>query len=161
MSETTASPFITVGARLELDMVKNSFTRRTQRVPSHRFAKPQPRRQLSKNTRKAARFCTWPRTVTLPPANSRRFFRVGDAETAALMKLFYHGLWKEKKTPLDALRDAQLSIYHHPHRILQRAQSRGAKFEKYAKLVKKPPIGPHVKSAPRLWAAFILAGAGM
>src|SRR5262249_42289804 len=44
-------------------------------------------------------------------------WKVEDEATAALMALFYHHLWVEKKAPLEALRQAQLTLYHYPERI--------------------------------------------
>src|SRR5438067_12073441 len=44
-------------------------------------------------------------------------WQVDDEATAALMALFYHHLWEEKRPPLEALRQAQLAVYHHPERI--------------------------------------------
>ena len=44
-------------------------------------------------------------------------WKVDDQATAALMALFYHKLWREDRSPLIALREAQLTIYRHPERI--------------------------------------------
>jgi CHAT domain-containing protein len=88
-------------------------------------------------------------------------WKVDDQGTAALMALFYHKLWRENQTPLAALREAQLTIYHHPERIPQLAKERGLNFDALAKL----PVGPAAPKEPkparapvRLWAAFVLSG---
>src|SRR5206468_5485488 len=44
-------------------------------------------------------------------------WNVNDKASAALMAKFYHGLWQEGKTPLEALRQAQLTVMLHPERI--------------------------------------------
>jgi CHAT domain-containing protein len=41
-------------------------------------------------------------------------WRVDDQATAALMAIFYDQLWHKHKLPIEALRNAQLAIYHHP-----------------------------------------------
>src|SRR5262249_54814589 len=44
-------------------------------------------------------------------------WQVNDEATAALMTLFYQGLWQEKLEPIEALRAAQLEIYYHPEKV--------------------------------------------
>src|SRR4029077_2980440 len=44
-------------------------------------------------------------------------WNVPDEATAALMAVFYARLIREKKPPLEALREAQLTLYYHPERI--------------------------------------------
>ena len=44
-------------------------------------------------------------------------WNVNDKATAALMARFYHELWVNGKTPLEALRQAQLTILRYPERI--------------------------------------------
>jgi CHAT domain-containing protein len=53
------------------------------------------------------------------------------------MAQFYHNLWQEKMAPLQALRQAQLTIYRHPERIAvpARADARSAP-------VLKPKVSP-------------------
>src|SRR5262249_33504838 len=52
-------------------------------------------------------------------------WKIDDAATAALMAQFYHELRVNKQTPLEALRQAQLTIYRHPERIKDLAGERG------------------------------------
>jgi len=89
-------------------------------------------------------------------------WKVDDDATAALMALFYHKLWQEKKPPLVALREAQLTLYHHPERIASLAKERGPDFDKLVQLPATPPkeAKPANKSPVKLWAAFVLSGAG-
>ena len=49
-------------------------------------------------------------------------WRVDDAATAVLMEEFYTNLWQMKLPKLEALRQAQLTILHHPERVEQRRQ---------------------------------------
>jgi CHAT domain-containing protein/tetratricopeptide (TPR) repeat protein len=85
-------------------------------------------------------------------------WKVDDEATAALMSLFYHKLWKEKLPPLEALRQAQLGLYHHPERIGRLARARGPDFDKEAELPAAP--AREARAPTRLWAGFILSGAG-
>jgi CHAT domain-containing protein len=88
-------------------------------------------------------------------------WKVDDEATAALMKLFYSKLWQEKKPPLEALREAQLTIYRNPDLIPQLARSRAPDFSTTVKLVESRRPDPTAKTAsPRLWAAFVFAGVG-
>jgi CHAT domain-containing protein len=85
-------------------------------------------------------------------------WKVDDEATAALMGLFYHKLWQEKLPPLEALRQAQLFLYRHPERIGPLARARGPDF---AKAARRPATPPAAARAPaRLWAGFVLSGAG-
>ena len=59
-------------------------------------------------------------------------WKVDDQATAQLMRLFYHKLWAEKKTPAVALREAQLWILNHPHQRL--SAGRGVDFDKVRQL---------------------------
>jgi CHAT domain-containing protein len=87
-------------------------------------------------------------------------WKVDDDATAALMTLFYHKLWQEKKPPLDALREAQLTLHRHPERIGELAKERGLNLDKVVKLP-PTPAGAKGRTAPaKQWAAFVLSGAG-
>jgi CHAT domain-containing protein len=86
-------------------------------------------------------------------------WQVDDEAAAALMALFYHNLWREKLAPAEALRRAQLTLYHHPECIPQMARARGPDFDR---VVRRPAEArPGGARAPtRLWAGFVLSGAG-
>jgi CHAT domain-containing protein len=90
-------------------------------------------------------------------------WRVDDRATAALMALFYTKLWQEGKPPLEALQEAQLALYRHPERIPEWAE-RGFQAGKTAKLpAEAPASGPaglRGKAPVKLWAGFVLSGAG-
>jgi CHAT domain-containing protein len=91
-------------------------------------------------------------------------WQVSDAATAALMAQFYHELWVNKKAPLEALREAQLTIYRHPERIAALAGERGRPaLAAAAKLGSAAMTKPNEKpktTPTRLWAAFVLSGVG-
>ncbi len=89
-------------------------------------------------------------------------WNVGDQATAALMRLFYYKLWAEQKPPGQALREAQLAIYHHPDRISTWALTRGA--PNVLKTVPRTKVAPRKSGTrsvnTRLWAGFVISGAG-
>jgi CHAT domain-containing protein/tetratricopeptide (TPR) repeat protein len=86
-------------------------------------------------------------------------WQVDDEATAALMALFYDKLWREGLPPLEALRQAQLTLYRHPERIGALARARGPDFDRVAR--RPPEARPAAARAPaRLWAGFVLSGAG-
>ena len=75
------------------------------------------------------------------------------------MQIFYAKMWREKNTPLEALRQAQLTIYHHPELIAELGADRGRiDFSKTALL--QPPQSSAQKADPSVWAAFVLSGLG-
>jgi hypothetical protein len=78
------------------------------------------------------------------------------------MGLFYHYLWTEKRPPLEALRQGLLALYHHPERIGQLARLRGPDFAQAARVARMPATRPPgaARAPARLWAAFVLSGAG-
>jgi len=85
-------------------------------------------------------------------------WKVDDDATAALMHLFYHKLWVELKSPMEA----QLAIYYHPERVKDLARTRGVDFTKEVEIVhsRKPEMLPKTGRAPaKIWAAFVLSGA--
>jgi CHAT domain-containing protein/tetratricopeptide (TPR) repeat protein len=94
-------------------------------------------------------------------------WKVDDAATAALMTRFYGHLFADKLPPIEALRRAQLELYRHPELIgaWARGEQRGPGKARPA-TTPPPPDTPRdwVTSegrAPiRLWAAFLLSGAG-
>lgn len=89
-------------------------------------------------------------------------WKVNDEPTAALMRLFYRNLWEQNLPPLEALRQAQLSLYRHPAQVTALASAtRGPNFNKVVKLVEGGIVEPTApRSSPRRWAAFVLSGTG-
>jgi CHAT domain-containing protein len=91
-------------------------------------------------------------------------WKVDDQATAALMALFYDKLWRQKKPAIEALREAQLTLYHHPERIAALAKERGPNFDKIVRLPitpdREPKASPKGKAATKLWAGFVLSGLG-
>jgi CHAT domain-containing protein/tetratricopeptide (TPR) repeat protein len=92
-------------------------------------------------------------------------WKVDDQATAALMALFYDGLWSKSKPPLVALRDAQLALYRQPDLATKLAAARGT--PDFDKLVQRPEPDPAATTASaariapaRQWAAFVLSGDG-
>jgi tetratricopeptide (TPR) repeat protein len=91
-------------------------------------------------------------------------WKVDDQATSALMALFYDKLWRQKKPAIEALREAQLTLYHHPERIAALAKERGPNFDKVVRL----PLTPDKETKPslkgkaaiKLWAGFVLSGLG-
>ena len=63
-------------------------------------------------------------------------WKVDDEATAALMAIFYDQLWRQNKPPIEALRAAQLTLYHHPELVGELAQARGT--PDFDKLVQRP-----------------------
>jgi CHAT domain-containing protein/Tfp pilus assembly protein PilF len=90
-------------------------------------------------------------------------WKVDDDATAALMAVFYHQLWVEKLPPLEALRQAQQRLMHHPKEVPILARGRGVLFEETVRRPDRPaaPKGQRPKTSPvKYWAAFVLSGSG-
>jgi CHAT domain-containing protein len=85
-------------------------------------------------------------------------WKVDDEATAALMSQFYHEWRQNKRSPLEALREAQLALYRHPESIPALAGSRGRLDE--ADTVKLGPAATLKTTPVKLWAAFVLSGRG-
>jgi CHAT domain-containing protein len=89
-------------------------------------------------------------------------WKVDDASTAVLMRLFYEKLWREQKSPAVALREAQLALLRHPQQIESLATTRGPNLDKTIKLIDHGQRTPTARtSGPRVWAAFMVSGTGM
>ena len=91
-------------------------------------------------------------------------WKVQDEATAALMSLFYHNLWDKQQPPSTALRNAQLTLLHHPEVIgdeqqLQAMATRGLDFTRPQKIDPAAQPAPRRQRAPiHLWAAFTHSG---
>jgi len=91
-------------------------------------------------------------------------WNVNDKATAALMARFYHELWVSGKTPLEALRAAQLTILLHPERIDDLADRSRPNFTNVIAMPADQHTTPGAAASKRtptkLWAAFVLSGVG-
>jgi CHAT domain-containing protein/tetratricopeptide (TPR) repeat protein len=102
-------------------------------------------------------------------------WKVDDEATAALMTLFYERLWKQGKSPVQAMRVAQLALYRDPGLAGKLVAARGTpEFDKlvrgtpnFEKVVERPKALPDAAgssqpphSPTRQWAAFVLSGDG-
>jgi CHAT domain-containing protein/tetratricopeptide (TPR) repeat protein len=91
-------------------------------------------------------------------------WKVDDEATAALMAIFYDQLWRQDQPPIEALRAAQLALYHDPELVGKLARARGT--PDFDKLVQRPEAvagggGPGPRRADaKDWAAFVLSGWG-
>jgi CHAT domain-containing protein/tetratricopeptide (TPR) repeat protein len=95
-------------------------------------------------------------------------WKVNDPATAALMAKFYHEMWVHKRPPIEALREAQLTIYNHPELISELAGERGAPNQRRVLELSPEELKRSVQTKPnasakadtKLWAAFVLSGLG-
>jgi CHAT domain-containing protein/tetratricopeptide (TPR) repeat protein len=90
-------------------------------------------------------------------------WKVNDEATAALMAVFYDRLWHKGEPPLEALRQAQLTLYYHPERISTLARERGPKLKEAVDLPLGGKVAEDRNAQPartKLWAAFVLSGVG-
>ena len=93
-------------------------------------------------------------------------WKVDDLATSALMACFYQALWMENQPPMEALRTAQLYVYHNPavamnwEQVANRGEIKKAlkQPENYAKTLKTSALPS--KTPVKYWAAFTLSGAG-
>jgi CHAT domain-containing protein len=76
-----------------------------------------------------------------------------------LMGDFYRLLWEQQKTPLAALREAQLNMLRRARS--DQANSRGPELSHTARLDSRPGLSPQTdKRRIRDWAGFVLSGPG-
>jgi CHAT domain-containing protein len=87
-------------------------------------------------------------------------WNVPDQATAALMAVFYDELLNKHRPPLEALRQAQLTLYRHPQQIAELAE-RGPIRRKLAQAgaTTEAPKGSG-RAAVKDWAGFVLSGLG-
>src|SRR5262249_44178950 len=88
-------------------------------------------------------------------------WRGGGDATCAPMGPFSPPPWAQKLPPLEALRQAQLTIWRNPQAIATLARRRGIDFtEKDLPEVAARPGDGARRAHTSLWAAFVLSGAG-
>ncbi len=89
-------------------------------------------------------------------------WKVPDQATAALMAEFYCDLWEKDMPPLEALRQAQLTIYRSTpaRRAALAAGFRGTLKRVAGSGEEAVKSGPDGKAHPWLWAGFTLSGPG-
>jgi CHAT domain-containing protein/tetratricopeptide (TPR) repeat protein len=88
-------------------------------------------------------------------------WKVDDTATAALMAVFYRELWEKDQPPIEALRRAQLEIYHNPNKVPDWAKKLRGKFKVVEGDAGSPPPNTDNRANARLWAAFTLSGSGI
>jgi CHAT domain-containing protein/Tfp pilus assembly protein PilF len=87
-------------------------------------------------------------------------WNVPDQATAALMAVFYDELLTKHRPPLEALRQAQLTLYHHPQQIAELAE-RGPIRRKLAQPGAMTELQQSTsRAAVKDWAGFVLSGLG-
>jgi len=69
-------------------------------------------------------------------------------------------LLTNKREPLAALREAQLTILHRPDLIATLADDRGAPKRREALRAESKPKANQTRAKTKLWAAFVLSGPG-
>jgi hypothetical protein len=91
--------------------------------------------------------------------------RITLVRLASAVAVTYDELWRQGKPPVEALREARLTLCHQPELVGKLAAARGT--PDFDKLVQRPEPGPapHGSPAPRhapvrQWAAFVLSGGG-
>jgi CHAT domain-containing protein len=86
-------------------------------------------------------------------------WQVDDEVTSSLMHRFFLELWRKKKNPMEALREAQLAIYRAEEPAPTQNQDRGIDASKTTRLPGKEASRP--REVPlHLWASFVLSGPG-
>jgi CHAT domain-containing protein len=88
-------------------------------------------------------------------------WKVDDRATSVLMRLFYHKLWRDHESPMEALREAQLALYRDSSLVDRLVDLRGVDFSEAVPLPDVARPQPESPRAPtRLWAGFVLSGPG-
>jgi CHAT domain-containing protein len=89
-------------------------------------------------------------------------WKIDDEMTCALMEIFYRKMWREGKTPMQALRESQLDVYHRRGPISSLRSARGVNLSETSAIGSAPEVrdGAFKGVAPRYWAAFVLSGVG-
>jgi CHAT domain-containing protein/tetratricopeptide (TPR) repeat protein len=88
-------------------------------------------------------------------------WKVPDEETKALMGAFYTNLWQRKLSPLESLRQAQLTMLRNVDS--QAGRLRAPDFSQTTALptggaAEKPAAARQARLSPVYWAAFVLSG---
>ncbi len=112
--------------------------------------------------RECVRNLQWAFHLAGCPSVIASLWSVPDESTSALMGLFYREL-QDGKSPLEALRAAQLYLYRHPAQLKDLAE-RAPLIAKGAKLSEPPaqpqPTAERKQTAIKDWAGFVLSGLG-
>jgi len=87
-------------------------------------------------------------------------WKVPDQPTAAVMAEFYRNLWTQDLSPMESLRQAQLTIYRNPAKIADLAAGFRGKFEVVPGAVDEGPMNTGTTTHPLKWAGFSLSGLG-
>jgi len=103
-------------------------------------------------------------------------WKVGDVSTAVLMEEFYSRLWNKEKPlpPIEALREAQLTILRNPDKVVKRHEAMVAELKKQglsekeiasrgfktdlATLPEGGKVADLKRSPTHWWAGFVLSG---
>jgi CHAT domain-containing protein/tetratricopeptide (TPR) repeat protein len=86
---------------------------------------------------------------------------VDDRTTAALMKLYYYNCFEKQLDPIEALRQAQLSVRRQPEKVVELIELRGPDFTKAAqKLDAGARAADRDPAHLRSWAGFVFSGTG-
>jgi CHAT domain-containing protein len=85
-------------------------------------------------------------------------WKVSDEATCALMVLFYRYLWEENLPPIQALRKAQLALYHNPGTVKSLSNVRGPNLKEVDPGKSPAKVKHGGKAHPKSWAGFTISG---